>query len=96
MNTRPRDNRDSVKNGSAPKTSQSKAASRAGRPERTDNRKLFSEKYNSDAIENRALYAKFLLGDARKAAPFFWKEWNNGTQKVVASFHLHHATAITD
>lgn len=34
-------------------------------------------------------YAEFLLGDAKKNAPFYWKEWNNGEDpKVRASSSL--------
>ena len=33
---------------------------------------------------SKAAYAKYLLGDAKKVAPFYWAEWNNGKLKKVS------------
>ncbi|KAI0669169.1 hypothetical protein C8Q78DRAFT_992816 [Trametes maxima] len=32
--------------------------------------------------EEIGIYAKFLLGDQKKAAPFYWKKWGNGVAKT--------------
>lgn len=33
--------------------------------------------------ENIGYYAVYLLGDAKAKAPFYWREWNRGEQKLV-------------
>ena len=29
-------------------------------------------------------YAQYLLGDAKRQAPFYWKKWNSGNDPIVS------------
>lgn len=43
-----------------------------------------NESFAFTTPEEVGIYAKFLLGDMKKAAPFYWKEWNEGRSKQAS------------
>ncbi|CDO78172.1 hypothetical protein BN946_scf184918.g3 [Trametes cinnabarina] len=60
------------------------------------------EEFHFTTPESIGIYADFLLGDAKKAAPFYWLEWNNGLRKkgrlqsdmIVGTFAYHLAELL--